>query len=66
MICFTSTMFFGTDDKTLDALIKKVAQKDLTAMVRIGIQKTLKNSTYMHLTLLNIQKKQYANYSLVI
>ncbi len=35
MICFTSTMFFGTDDKTLDALIKKVAQKDLTAMERL-------------------------------
>jgi len=32
MIYITSTMFFGTDDKTLDLLIKRVANKDLTAL----------------------------------
>lgn len=35
MICFTSTTFFGTDDKNLDALIKKVADKDLKSMEQL-------------------------------
>lgn len=35
MIFLTSTMFFGTDDKTLDGLIIKVAGKDLTALEQL-------------------------------